>query len=145
MTGPAVSHPVGKSDDVRHLISRSLFDDLEEVVPSVVLDLLASHGQRAIPAIAKNPGLMALIEQSVARVPTEHAIHVGDSRSLDFVPEPVQRHHVEQLVLGHANAVDQGLVDAFHNALLAGRDVTAWVDAAARHPMAGPRLSVAMW
>jgi len=72
---------------VRSILSRSLFDELERFVPSSVMELLVSDDQRAIPSIAKNSALTDEIEKSVAGLTTEHRIHVGDSRSLDFVAD----------------------------------------------------------
>jgi len=54
-----VSHPAGTDSEVRSILSRSLFDELEKYVPEAALTLLVQNEQRAIPAIAKNAGLIA--------------------------------------------------------------------------------------
>jgi len=45
--------------------------------------------QTAIPAIAKDPKSLALIEDAVQRIPTSHALHLGDARGLRLEPESV--------------------------------------------------------
>lgn len=82
-----VSHPAGTDSDVRSVLNRSLFDELEKFVPDAALKLLVQNEQRAVPAIAKNADLITEIEASIATMPTEHRVHVGDSRTLDFVDD----------------------------------------------------------
>ncbi len=55
-------------------------------------DELKSLGdlQTAIPAIAKNPRLMSLIEHAVRTIPTRHALYRRDSRRLELAPGSVQ-------------------------------------------------------
>ncbi|MEO7398166.1 MAG: site-specific DNA-methyltransferase [Ilumatobacteraceae bacterium] len=69
------------------MLSRSLFDELERFVPSAAFELLVAKEQRAIPAIAKDSAIVSEIERSIADIATEHRLYVGDSRSLDFVPD----------------------------------------------------------
>lgn len=69
------------------MLSRSLFDELERFVPSAAFELLVAKEQRAIPAIAKNSTIVSEIERSVADIATKHRLYIGDSRSLDFVPD----------------------------------------------------------
>lgn len=83
----SVSHPAATDSEVCSSLTQSLFDELENFVPGAVRDLLARDEQRAIPAIAKSPELVAEIEASIATMATEHRVHVGDSRLLDFVDD----------------------------------------------------------
>ncbi|HPJ83893.1 MAG TPA: site-specific DNA-methyltransferase [Methanothrix sp.] len=61
--------------------------DLENLVPIDALNFAQSEGQRAIPAIAKNPDLLLEIERAVKQVPTRHQLFLGDSRFMDDVPD----------------------------------------------------------
>ena len=45
--------------------------------------------QTALPAIAKDPRLVGLIEEAVQRVPTRHELRVGDARAMRLEPESV--------------------------------------------------------
>ncbi|HEX4132940.1 MAG TPA: site-specific DNA-methyltransferase [Pirellulales bacterium] len=45
--------------------------------------------QTALPAIAKDAGLMSLIEEAVHRVPTAHDLFIGDARELSLPPGSV--------------------------------------------------------
>lgn len=45
--------------------------------------------QRAIPRIAKNPTLTALIEQTLPSIPTRHVLRLGDARAIGLPPESV--------------------------------------------------------
>ena len=56
-----------------HLIS---FIDLEQYLPDELRNL--ENSQTAIPAIAKDRKMLALIEQAVQEVPTSHDIYLGD-------------------------------------------------------------------
>jgi len=58
----------------------SLSEDLSAFVPQEILPL--ENPQTDIPRIAKDPHLIRLIEQSVARIPTNHAITQGDARNM---------------------------------------------------------------
>ena len=63
-------------------------DSLESYLPDELKEL--DNPQTAIPRIAKDTRLIQLIEQSAQRVPTQHAIHLGDSRRLESLgPESV--------------------------------------------------------
>jgi DNA modification methylase len=59
----------------------------EEYLPSE-LPSLEDH-QTALPAIAKDARLVALIEQAVQRVPTWHELHCGDARAMQLRPGSV--------------------------------------------------------
>jgi DNA modification methylase len=61
--------------------------DLDLWVPQELRSL--SDPQTAIPAIAKNPRLLSLIENAVRSIPTRHALYVCDSRMLDLPPRSV--------------------------------------------------------
>ncbi len=45
--------------------------------------------QKAIPRIAKNPSLTALIEQTLPTIPTSHVLRLGDARSMNLPSESV--------------------------------------------------------
>ena len=60
---------------------------LDTYLPDGLPDL-GSH-QTALPAIAKNERLVAVIEDAVQRVPTIHNLHVGDARSMAVEEETV--------------------------------------------------------
>jgi modification methylase len=45
--------------------------------------------QTALPAIAKDPQLTALIDEAVGRVPTQHELHRGDAREIDLPEESI--------------------------------------------------------
>lgn len=45
--------------------------------------------QTAIPAIAKDPKLLRLIQAAVGEVPTEHELYLADARNLRLLPESV--------------------------------------------------------
>jgi modification methylase len=67
---------------------RSAVRDLSEFVPKEVLPL--KNPQTDIPRIAKDEGLLRLIEESVRRVPTRHDLHLGDARAMDqLAPDSV--------------------------------------------------------
>jgi DNA modification methylase len=51
----------------------------------VDLAMLGNH-QTALPKIAKDAAILARIEQYVRQLPTNHALHRGDARELDFIP-----------------------------------------------------------
>ncbi len=58
--------------------------DLDQWVPE---ELRSLHDpQTAIPAIAKNPRLVSLIDNAVRSIPTRHALYLCDSRMLGDLP-----------------------------------------------------------
>lgn len=57
------------------------------VVPGRALELAEADSQKAIPLVAKDVGLLHGIEAGIRRLRTEHRIHLGDSRSMDAVPD----------------------------------------------------------
>ena len=62
--------------------------DLSEFVPKEVLPL--KNPQTDIPRIAKDEGLLRLIEESVRRIPTRHELRLGDARAMDeLAPDSV--------------------------------------------------------
>jgi len=74
-------------EDVVAIESSDFGRDLEDLVPINALNFAQSEGQRAIPAIAKNPDLLLEIERAVKQVPTRHQLFLGDSRFMDEVPD----------------------------------------------------------
>ncbi len=62
-------------------------ENLAGLVPPEALRLAQQDDQRAIPAIAKNAALVQAIEEAVRRLPTNHRLIGGDSRSLVAIPD----------------------------------------------------------
>jgi DNA modification methylase len=54
--------------------------DHEDFLPDGLPSL--TNAQTALPAIAKDPGLIAEIELAIGRIPTRHEIRVGDARRM---------------------------------------------------------------
>ncbi len=61
--------------------------DASEFLPTGLPSL--EHAQTALPAIAKDAQMMALIDEQVRRLPTRHQIVVGDARKMDLTPGSV--------------------------------------------------------
>jgi modification methylase len=61
--------------------------DLRPFVPEGLGDL--SDPQKAIPRIAKDRQLTALIEQALPGLPTTHRLQLGDARQMNLAPESV--------------------------------------------------------
>ncbi len=60
--------------------------DLTEFLPNCLGDL--KDTQKAIPRIAKDRRITAIIEQSLSQLPSTHALHLGDGRVMqDVQPE----------------------------------------------------------
>jgi hypothetical protein len=59
----------------------------EDFVPAELSTL--ADPQTAIPAIAKDARLIALIEEAIKRIPTCHDLHLGDARAMQLEPESV--------------------------------------------------------
>ena len=57
--------------------------DRRSVLPPGLGDL--SEHQTALPRIAKDPAIVAAIDEKVRTLPTEHAFHRADARSMDFL------------------------------------------------------------
>lgn len=57
-----------------------------DLIPAQALALLSEDDQRAIPAIAKDTGLMRDIQRRVQALPSAHGIVLGDSRHLSIIP-----------------------------------------------------------
>jgi modification methylase len=60
---------------------------LEEYLPEALRSL--ADPQTAIPAIAKDERLLALIAEAVQHVPTKHDLYLGDARQMRLAPESV--------------------------------------------------------
>jgi len=80
----AVSFAFTRSTDT---IGRMNFD-AEEFLPNGLPPIVNS--QTELPAIAKNDRLMAIIDEAVRRIPTQHQVIVGDSILLQLEPGSVQ-------------------------------------------------------
>lgn len=61
--------------------------ELVEAVPTAALILAQHDNQRAIPAIAKDAGLVHEIEQAVHRLPTRHQLLGGDGRTMEAIAD----------------------------------------------------------
>lgn len=62
--------------------------DLSPFLPPELVDLEVT--QQLIPAIAKDPKLIHLIEEAVRSIPTQHTLYRSDARSMPFLkPESV--------------------------------------------------------
>lgn len=57
---------------------------LQDFVPEALRSLALA--QTLIPEIAKNPALMAAVEEAVGRIPTRHSVHHADARTMSFLP-----------------------------------------------------------
>lgn len=66
------------------LTQAELIDDL---VPPELQEI--ENPQTALPAIAKNPRLMRLIDGALRRIPTHHEMHLGDARRLKLAENSV--------------------------------------------------------
>ena len=63
--------------------------DLTSFVPPEIGDVAEDH-QKALPRIARDPKLTALVEQALQQIPTHHDLFLRDSRKLDILaPESV--------------------------------------------------------
>lgn len=79
------------------MLRRSCYDfRMLEPIPNGLEDLLPEklrkmkYSQSAIPALAKDPGIMREIRQALRHLPTTHHLHLGDARAMDFLkPESV--------------------------------------------------------
>jgi len=60
---------------------------MEDYVPSQLRNL--EDPQTAIPAIAKDPDLLRLIDEAVQQVPTSHEVRLGDSRAMRLDRESI--------------------------------------------------------
>lgn len=60
---------------------------IDEYLPSGLP--LIENPQTALPAIAKDPALIELIDDAVRRIPTSHEIVVGDARTMSLEPESI--------------------------------------------------------
>jgi modification methylase len=60
---------------------------VEEFLPDGLPPL--GNPQTALPAIAKDNALMAIVDEAVRSVPTHHAISVGDAREMKLEPNSV--------------------------------------------------------
>jgi DNA modification methylase len=61
--------------------------DFEEFLPDGLPSL--ENAQTALPAIAKDSGLMSAIENAVRQIPTRHELAIGDARQMRLRPESV--------------------------------------------------------
>lgn len=62
---------------------------VREAAPTALLERVASEPQKAFPAIAKDSGACASIQQAVSALPTGHSLLNLDSREIDLKPESV--------------------------------------------------------
>lgn len=62
-------------------------EDLDSLVPEAFLRLAAENEQRTPPAIAKDPELVLAAESALTGYCTRHRLVLGDSRTMDEVPD----------------------------------------------------------
>lgn len=72
----------GLGSTVKRVMGGGDSQDLCVLVPEAVAALAAEDEQRAPPAIAKKPHLVAGIEAAIEDYSTEHRLYLGDSRSM---------------------------------------------------------------
>ena len=60
----------------------------EDFVPEELAAL--ANPQTAIPAVAKDARLIALVEEAIKHIPTCHDLCLGDARAMQLEPESVQ-------------------------------------------------------
>lgn len=60
---------------------------LGDPVLAELFSIAKTDGQKAIPAIAKNPNMVRRIEAVVHQLPTRHELTLGDSRQMDGIPD----------------------------------------------------------
>ena len=68
-------------------IKEALSFRAEDYVPPELRSI--GDPQTAIPAIAKDRKLLAIIQEAVQQVPTWHELRLGDSRGMRLEPESV--------------------------------------------------------
>ena len=61
--------------------------ELEDLIPPDILARVRVDHQRAIPALAKDPVAMQLLENAAGMIPTQHELIHGDSRSMETVKD----------------------------------------------------------
>jgi len=61
--------------------------ELSAVVPPQAAHLIGLDSQKAIPAIAKDPALVAAVERGIRRLETKHVFYLGDARQMDLLPD----------------------------------------------------------
>ncbi len=62
---------------------RAIKANLEDYIPSAIGEI--QNPKTAIPKIAKDLQLTTTIEQAIQSIPTEHELHRGDARKMDFL------------------------------------------------------------
>lgn len=64
------------------------YPNLADLIPTSAREIIADIGeQKAIPAIAKNPVVIAQIEDTVHSLPSMHRMIHGDGRNLSMIPD----------------------------------------------------------
>src|SRR5690348_5892846 len=64
-------------------MNRAVLADFTKYLPFDPLKY--GDSQTAIPFIAKDSSLVRAIEAAVQQIPTDHALHLGDARDLNFL------------------------------------------------------------
>jgi DNA modification methylase len=62
-------------------------DVLTNAVPGDIMALVREDHQRAIPAIARDPSRSTRLEDAVRKLQTHHQLLLGDSRTIDSLPD----------------------------------------------------------
>ena len=69
-------------------MGRQVGGQLREHVPGELWDVVSERGhQKALPLIARTPALSSMAEEAARLVPSQHRVVLGDSRSLDNLPD----------------------------------------------------------
>ncbi|HMT63005.1 MAG TPA: DNA methyltransferase, partial [Microthrixaceae bacterium] len=77
ITRPGRTELIGELLDPAHV---------ESAAPTDLLAQAAAEPQKAFPAIAKDPSAIACIADRIRTLPTQHRLHLGDSRHLNLDP-----------------------------------------------------------
>jgi DNA modification methylase len=77
---------IRRNENGRSMISAAA-PSLNELLPEELRNL--DNHQTALPAIAKDDRLMAIVEAAVRQVPTSHDAYLGDARKMCLEPESV--------------------------------------------------------
>ncbi len=107
---------------MERLIDFAGMTDFEAAVPREVQPLLDEDLQRAIPAIAKDRRLSALVSDRVQQLASRHRLVLGDARELGFVEDEsiqlvvtsppywtLKEYHDDEAQLGHVADYDEFL------------------------------------
>ncbi len=97
--------------------------DLQRYIPEEIGDISVDH-QKALPRIARDRRLTALIDEALRQIPTRHHLYLRDARQMDFLePESVhlvlcsppywtlKKYRMAEGQLGHINDYERFLTE----------------------------------